>query len=521
MKRVLFLVLSFAVAGGAAFAAGAEEGAAAEKEVALQFLAGTSWTIPPDVDVNDNEWADIYSEAFPNVSIEWIIVPGNAYDEKKNLLIAANEFPDLMQANDAVELRNWVDQGFLLPTDGLYNTVASQLKSYHDPEAYQLQFYKDHVWTLGRPINPLQNPMHAFIRMDWLENVGMDVPTTTEELFEVLKAFTFDDPDGNGRNDTFGTGTIANLRGFDDVFLAFGVQNTAGNNVAWQRVDGELIPDIIRPEMKDALAYIRRLIAEGVFDPESLLLTGGGQILDKMSQERYGYGHWYTYGILNRVNPATREKGEDRVFTLAPPITGPAGYRGVDGPDLAGLGGGWVISYSCENPETVGEILNWLGTPDESKDYASINADRILLGELNVHHKIVNGWPVTLANDEKTEQAIIDDYRYAYRIVWGVPHVLDTEQLAEYHRQTGNPEFADAIAMTGKYGVGSQKANTGPIESEALNELVTFFDEVKMQIVTGTKPVDEFDKWVDYFYSHQGREIIAEANELNPQLKSR
>ena len=42
------------------------------------------------------------------------------------------------------------------------------------------------------------------IRQDWLDNLGLDMPETFEEFKEVMRAFTEDDPDGNGVDDTYG-----------------------------------------------------------------------------------------------------------------------------------------------------------------------------------------------------------------------------------------------------------------------------------------------------------------------------
>ena len=66
-----------------------------------------------------------------------------------------------------------------------------------------------------------------FIRQDWLDNLGLKMPTTIEELKEVARAFTEDDPDGNGQNDTYGlavdgvevlTKSIGTLEGFFECF---------------------------------------------------------------------------------------------------------------------------------------------------------------------------------------------------------------------------------------------------------------------------------------------------------------
>ena len=61
---------------------------------------------------------------------------------------------------------------------------------------------RDRLYTTGKLANVLPN--HAIvIRKDWLDNLGLEVPTTPEELLAVAEAFTYDDPDGNGVDDTY------------------------------------------------------------------------------------------------------------------------------------------------------------------------------------------------------------------------------------------------------------------------------------------------------------------------------
>ena len=72
------------------------------------------------------------------------------------------------------------------------------------------------------------------IRKDWLDKLGLKVPTTTDELMAVMKAFTFNDPDGNGKADTYGYGAFIEItnyeadlgRRFEPILGAFGVDGT-------------------------------------------------------------------------------------------------------------------------------------------------------------------------------------------------------------------------------------------------------------------------------------------------------
>ena len=62
------------------------------------------------------------------------------------------------------------------------------------------------------------------MRVDWLKNLGLEMPTDLDSLYDVLYAFTYDDPDGNGQQDTVGiVMPMAQYMQWDNLFGAFGI----------------------------------------------------------------------------------------------------------------------------------------------------------------------------------------------------------------------------------------------------------------------------------------------------------
>ena len=95
----------------------------------------------------------------------------------------------------------------------------------------------------------------VIVRKDWLANVGLELPKTTEDLYEVAKAFTEDDPDGNGADDTYGIiipkwpGAIGTNSPYDVIETWHG----AGNR--WTERDGELVPSFTTDEWLEGVEY--------------------------------------------------------------------------------------------------------------------------------------------------------------------------------------------------------------------------------------------------------------------------
>ncbi|HJA91947.1 MAG TPA: extracellular solute-binding protein, partial [Candidatus Eisenbergiella merdipullorum] len=121
-----------------------------------------------------------------------------------------------------------------------------------------------------------------FIRKDWLDAVGMDMPTTWEDLYNVAHAFTYDDPDGNGVDDTYGlTGDgMGTLRYF---FASTGVSNRYWNKDA----DGNWFFGALDDSNIEVLDWLRKMWEDGSIDPDfgaSTWETG----LQKFSSNTFG-----------------------------------------------------------------------------------------------------------------------------------------------------------------------------------------------------------------------------------------
>ncbi|MBQ8159737.1 MAG: extracellular solute-binding protein [Clostridia bacterium] len=121
-----------------------------------------------------------------------------------------------------------------------------------------------------------------FIRQDWLNNLGLEMPNTWEELYEVCHAFTYDDPDGNGINDTYGlTGDgLGTLRYF---FASTGVSNRYWNKDA----DGNWFFGALDDSNIVVLEWLRKMYEDGSLDPD-FAATTWKEGLQKFSSNTFG-----------------------------------------------------------------------------------------------------------------------------------------------------------------------------------------------------------------------------------------
>ena len=121
-----------------------------------------------------------------------------------------------------------------------------------------------------------------FIRKDWLENVGMEMPTTWEDLYNVAHAFTYDDPDGNGVKDTYG------LTGDGMGTLRYFFSSTGVSNRYWGKdEDGNWSYGALDDKNIELLEWLRKMYEDGSIDPDfgaSTWETG----LQKFSSNTFG-----------------------------------------------------------------------------------------------------------------------------------------------------------------------------------------------------------------------------------------
>ena len=121
-----------------------------------------------------------------------------------------------------------------------------------------------------------------FIRKDWLQAVGMEMPKTWEELYEVCHAFTYNDPDGNGVNDTYG------LTGDGMGTLRYFFASTGSANRYWNKdAEGNWYFGALADENVKVLEWLRKMYEDGSIDPDfgaSTWSTG----LQKFSSNMFG-----------------------------------------------------------------------------------------------------------------------------------------------------------------------------------------------------------------------------------------
>ncbi len=395
----------------------------------LTILQPMASGYPADVDTNDNSVTQTLDEELPHIDIEWIMVPGNAFGERKTMLMNSGDLPDVVPASSS-EMITWADKGLIQPITDIHDEYYPNIRNFLNEEDLVQGKYNGEQYGILSPVNPIENPQMGYIRQDWLDNLNLEAPTNTDELYEVLRAFTYDDPDGNGVDDTVGVAGQKGTGNIQFIPASFGVHFGQ-----WSTVDGEIIPDIIRPEMRDALEFLGKLYSDGIMDQDSLV-NEWTQLKEKFIRGETGYistGSWDMNSSM--ITDLQKTVSTAKVSTLEP-ITAPDGEKYIAiGGRVAGNGSGIrVVSTTCEYPEAALEYANWIIGIDESvSPIFSLNSDKFYFGPnkeclVPIGDKFYSEIGI---GELPADVQVLRELTTSYRWHWGSWQNLDNEGMVE------------------------------------------------------------------------------------------
>jgi putative aldouronate transport system substrate-binding protein len=303
------------------------------------------------------------------INLKYTIIPTGADGETKiNAAAAANALPDFFQAVSTTNARNKIldlnKQGLIAPVDDLLKAMPNRAKThYNNPTSLAMGQIDGKQMALVEVPN-LPRREGLVIRKDWLDKLNLKVPTTMEELFNVAKAFTEKDPDGNGKNDTYGLGGFfdgtwgAGAR-FAFFFGAYGVPDL------WDWNNANFALSVRNPDFYKALTEFRKWNAAKVIDPDWATINRD-EFRIRWPQGRYGI-MWEDFCALACV--ANYPKFDNNFpagewMAIAAP-------KGPDGKAFYGsygsLGSFFVVSKKAADAgkgAAIAKLLEWMASPE-------------------------------------------------------------------------------------------------------------------------------------------------------------
>jgi putative aldouronate transport system substrate-binding protein len=296
------------------------------------------------------------------------MLPSNTGDRhtKLNAAAAANTLPDMFWVDREI-LQSLVKTGLVAQVDDLYPLIPNWYRLYggdagRDYTAFNGKSYAIPFMGGGQPRNE-----GMLIRKDWLDKLGLSIPVTAEDYLSVMRAFTFNDPDGNGRADTYGYGAFMDINAateglgsrLDPIFGAFGVAGT------WNLSLNAAGLNVRKPAYYEALAYIKTMIDEKVIDP-NWLSYGRDDFRAAWKQGRFGIMRENHSAYASEANYAPFDKNFPKGdWIVIDPPKGPRGEAAA-GVYTSSFGTIAISTKAIQQGkgQAIARLFEWLATDE-------------------------------------------------------------------------------------------------------------------------------------------------------------
>jgi putative aldouronate transport system substrate-binding protein len=294
----------------------------------------------PEEDLETNSFS-LAMEELTGIEFDWetTTLDSAGAAEARQIALASGDYPEAFMLTSYVdafsqeEVQRFGGQGVLVPLNDLIEENAPNVVEFFDayPDYREIVTAPDgNIYGLAQydDCYHCQYQSKLWINGEWLDTLGLDMPETTEELFEVLTAFKTQDPNGNGVADEIPLSSSVN-----DVLLPYFVNaflyDPRGSDVYPSSLaldDGSVVEQAAQDAYRDALAYMHRLhdaglIDDGAFTQNREALSAKGNNAGTQIVGSFTGLHPY---IL--VSP-DQEDGRDRIYEAVPPVAGPDGVR--------------------------------------------------------------------------------------------------------------------------------------------------------------------------------------------------
>lgn len=348
-------------------------------KLSLMFINDVNRTVPPSELAMVKRW-----EADTGVRFDWQVIPADGAQEKINLLLTSGEalpdaFFNLGDGKSTTIVVNALGQDVFLPTEDLIAEYMPTLtKILEENPNYKMEVTAPDGHTYGFPyieqmFGLVLTPGPMLINENWLKAVGKEMPTTVDELTDVLLAFkAAGDLNGNGEADEipmatiFGAGTYDTFGSYDMFYRftgAFGCMDSVcggyENANHLRLIDGKVTYTAIDPAFGKTAMYFHKLFSEGLLNKdcfEPMTATSTNYTNNEIAQDVAKIGVMGVWSDMSITNNAVRHE-----YVPVPQLTGEAGTTGIalnysELQDACNT----AITVDCEFPEILAAFTEYM-----------------------------------------------------------------------------------------------------------------------------------------------------------------
>lgn len=296
------------------------------------------------------------------VNIEWQIYYNSDWAEQKSLILASGDLPDAFLGSICLQDTDIAQNkaNFVELTD-LIDENMPNLKSIFEKEPELLARAQDRngeIYSLVKklPLRPEVCGNILYINKTWLDNLNLEMPTTYQELEDVLEAFVTRDPNGNGIADEFGyTGAAGSgvLEGdLRNILFPFGTMVSRSTN--YMGLNGEGTPVFMpaQENYKEAVKWMHGMYEKDIIDPEYFTQESSAATAKRQAEGGS------LVGLLSGWTADSEAGMNASEFVPLEAVAGPDGNRYVENAEsyLDISNRELVITKNCSDPA---KLLQW------------------------------------------------------------------------------------------------------------------------------------------------------------------
>lgn len=464
------------------------------------------------VTLENNAVRDIFAEYGINLKYDIVADTDEDMTTKINMAIATGDLPDFMIVN-ATQFKDLLDADLLVDmTDYIEEYASDAIKDFlGQVEEDQWRNVQKDGRTYG-VLSPNEYDDYVgvvAIRKDWMDELKLSEPKTMEDVWSI--AATFKDKKMDGTCD-IGVGLTKNVIDFRTPTL-FLLNGYHAYYDIWMEQDGALVNSTIQPSMKEALAKLHEKYEAGLIDPEFGSKDATKQMEDAVAG-RTGVvvtKHTGPFSLLNGI-----KLGQDWAYYRIPSDDGQV----VKAQQSVGFTQALVATKGTEHPEAMLKLMN-IFMKYMTEDPKTYSDDAMN----NFAYPFKSFYPNVNNKIHKEYLEYLDTGVWPDSIYSGFD---STAEAAELWRNSKDPDGYTMWAVFGPDGTENAvdyalendgylvDKYTGPVTDNMAKygaNLKTMSEQMITYIITGQKPVDYFDEFVESWKTNGGDIITQEVNE--------
>lgn len=399
-----------------------------------------------------------------------------AEKEKLNVLLASGERIDVFWG----AWPNYAKDDIIIPIGDLLEKHGKDILDVTEKTMWPaVTDTEGNIW--GIPRNPALAAMPTFVRTDWLEKCGLEVPKTLDDIENVLKTFKEKDPAGNGNTIPLVLQYAGIKRGLSAAFTGVGygpwVDVNDGNKVK---------PAELHPGYRKMVEKVADWYAKGYIDREGFAIKQP-QIREQIKQNKVGM-HMEWYSNITLFEPDLNTNFPEAHYEIVE-WEGPAGRaETINKPSQNAL----LITKQCKNPEDVIKLVNW--AHQDLDNYYTIQ-----YGVEGTHWDYANEDKTYIVERNPEKKTYFSDYNFAlgcmeYRVDRDNPNVTRHQQylfddILNYDRAVKSLDFDIFF-----------DSELLKEDIPTLSDINRMMEEEIIRFITGVRPMSDWDNFIDDLY---------------------